>query len=213
VRGTRRQLGVAQPQKTALELDALRSVILSIPADLRGLRDRALLLIGWAAALRRSELVAVEVADLGFEPEEVVLTIRRSKTDREGASATVAVPLGEEEATCPIGALRRWLDTAAVREGRVFRRIDRHGHLGQTLSDRALAEIVASRAAAAAGLEGDFAGHSLRSGFATAAARSAGRSEAAIMRHGRWKSVQIARRYIRQGARWDDNPAANLGHS
>ena len=80
------------------------------------------------------------------------------------------------------------------------------------LSDRALAEIVADRAVAA-GLEGDFAGHSLRSGFATAAARSAGRSEAAIMRHGRWKSVQIARRYIRQGARWDDNPAANLGHS
>jgi integrase len=64
--------------------------------------------------------------------------------------------------------------------------------------------------AAATGLEGDFAGHSLRAGFATAAAR-AGRSEAAIMRHGRWKSVQIARRYIRQGARWDENPAADLG--
>ena len=61
-----------------------------------------------------------------------------------------------------------------------------------------------------AGLDGDFAGHSLRAGFATAAAR-AGRSEAAIMRHGRWKSVQIARRYIRQGARWDDNPAAEIG--
>jgi integrase len=74
---------------------------------------------------------------------------------------------------------------------------------------RALAEIVAAHAAAT-GLEGDFAGHSLRAGFATAAAR-AGRSEAAIMRHGRWKSVQIARRYIRQGARWDENPAADLG--
>ena len=94
-------------------------------------------------------------------------------------------------------------------EGCVFRRIDRHGHLGPTLSDRALAEIVATRAAGA-GLDADFAGHSLRSGFATAAAR-AGRSEAAIMRHGRWKSVQIARRYIRQGARWEDNPAAEIG--
>jgi site-specific recombinase XerD len=92
VRGTRRQLGVAQPQKTALEIDALRNVILKIPADLRGLRDRALLLVGWAAALRRSELVALEVADLSFEPEGVVLTIRRSKTDREGAGASVAVP-------------------------------------------------------------------------------------------------------------------------
>ena len=137
-----------------------------------------------------------------------MLTIRRSKTDRDGASAAVAVPLGGEEATCPVGALRRWLDTAAISEGRIFRRIDRHGHLGPKLSDRALAEIVATRAAAA-GLEGDFAGHPLAD-FATAAAR-AGRSEAAIMRHGRWKSVQIARRYIRQGTRWDDNPAADLG--
>src|SRR5450631_220589 len=209
VRGTRRQLGVAQPQKTALELDPLRTVVLAIPTDLRGLRDRALLLIGWVAALRRSELVALEVADLSFEPEGVVLTIRRSKTDREGVGATVAVPLGGEEATCPVGALRRWLDTAAVSEGPVFRRIDRHSNLGSALSDRALAQIVAARAATA-GLEGDFAGHSLRAGFATAAAR-AGRSEAAIMRHGRWKSVQIARRYIRQGTRWDDNPAADLG--
>ena len=115
VRGTRRQLGVAQPQKTALELDALRTVVLAIPADLRGLRDRALLLIGWTAALRRSELVALEVGDLAFEPEGVVLTIRRSKTDREGAGASVAVPLGGEEATCPVGALRRWLEAAAKR--------------------------------------------------------------------------------------------------
>jgi site-specific recombinase XerD len=68
VRGTRRQLGVAQPQKTALELDALRTVVPNIPDDLRGRRDRALLLVGWAAALRRSELVALEVRDLSFEP-------------------------------------------------------------------------------------------------------------------------------------------------
>jgi integrase len=125
VRSSRRQMGVAQPRKTALELDALRSVVLAIPDDLRGLRDRALLLIGWAATLRRSELVALEVADLGFEPEGVVLTIRRSKTDREGAGVTVTVPFGGEEATCPVGALRRWLAAAAIAEGRVFRRIDR----------------------------------------------------------------------------------------
>jgi site-specific recombinase XerC len=151
---------VAQPQKTTLEIDALRSVVLPIPDDLRGLRDRALLLVGRAAALRRSELVALDVGDLGFEPEGVVLMIRRSTTDWGGAGASVAVPFGGEEATCPVGALHRWLDTAAVAasEGRVFRRIDRHGNLGPTLSDRALAEIVAARAVAA-GLAGDFAGH------------------------------------------------------
>jgi Phage integrase family len=116
--------------------------------------------------------------------------------------------LEEKKRRVRSGALRRWLAAGAIGAGRAFRRIDRHGHLGPTLSDRALAEIVAAHAAA--GLEGDFAGHSLRAGFATAAAR-AGRSEDAIMRHGRWKSVQIARCYIRQGARWDDNPAADLG--
>jgi len=143
---------------------------------------------GCAAALCRSELVALEVADLSFEPEGVVLTIRRSKTDREGAGATVAIPLDAEDGSCPVLALRRWLAAAAIGTGRVSRRIDRHGHLGPTFSDRALAEIVAARAAAA-GLEGDFARHSLRAGFATAAAR-AGRSEAAIMRHGRWKACR-----------------------
>jgi integrase len=211
VRGTRRQLGVGQPQKTALELDALRSVVLAIPGDLRGLRDRALLLVGWTAALRRSELVALDVADLGFEPEGVVLTIRRSKTDQDAAGATVAVPFGEEEATCPVRALRAWLDVrGATGAGDVvFGRIDRHGNIGASLTPMAIATIVRARAALA-DVAGDFAAHSLRAGFATSAAR-AGRTEAAIMRHGRWKSVQVARRYIRQGSRWLDNPAAAIG--
>ncbi|MBC5820706.1 MAG: tyrosine-type recombinase/integrase [Candidatus Eremiobacteraeota bacterium] len=202
VRGTRRQLGVAQQQKTALELDALRAVLAAIPEDLRGLRDRVALLVGWAAALRRSELAALDISDVAYEREGMVLAIRRSKTDREAAGDVVAVPYGAEEATCPVRTLRRWLDAAAITNGRVLRRVDRHGNIGAALSDRALANMVAARAAAA-GLDGDFAAHSLRSGFATAAAR-AGRLEAAIVRHGRWKSVQVARRYIRAGTRWDD---------
>jgi hypothetical protein len=147
---------------------------------------------------RRSELVALEVADLSFEPEGVVLTIRRSKTDRDGAGASVAVPLGAEEGTCPVLALRRWLERAAIGAGRVFRRIDRHGN--------PRADVIGS----GAGLEGDFAGHSLRAGFATAAAR-VGRSEAAIMRHGRWKSVQIARRCIRQAPAGTITPPPTSG--
>jgi hypothetical protein len=107
-------------------------------------------------------------------------------------------------------ALRGWFETAAIGEGRVFRRIDRHGNHGLTLSDWALAEMVAARAVRGTRRRVRRAFAARWVGFATAAAR-AGRSEAAIMRHGRWKSVQIARRYIRQGARWDDNPAADLG--
>jgi integrase len=208
VRGVRRQLGVEQRQKTALELEPLRAVIAQIPRGTRGLRDRALILIGWAAALRRSELAALRVSQLCFEEEGVVVWLQRSKMDQEGAGDTVAIPFGADPGTCPVKALRGWLALAG-NDGTVFRRVDRHGNIGASLTSSAIATIVRERAEAV-GLEGNFAGHSLRAGFATAAAR-AGRTEAAIMRHGRWKSVQVARRYIRHGSRWIDNPAENLG--
>ena len=208
VSGLRRQLGVAQQQKTALEIDPLRAVIARIPGDARGLRDRALLLIGWAAALRRSELAALGASDLRFEPDGLVIELSRSKTDQEGAGEVVAIPGGSMVETCPVRALRKWLAIAGE-DGAVFRRIDRHGNIGSNLTATAIAAIIRTRATAA-GIPGDFAAHSLRAGFATTAAR-AGRSEAAIMRHGRWKSIQVARRYIRHGSRWYDNPAADLG--
>jgi integrase len=110
VRGLRRQLGVVQPQKTALELEPLRMVLAPIAADPRGQRDRALLLVGWAAALRRSELAALRVDDVRFEPEGAVLTIRRSKTDQDAAGATVAVPFGgrsDVPGACPARLARR----------------------------------------------------------------------------------------------------------
>jgi integrase len=208
VSGLRRQLGVAQQQKTALEIDPLRVVLARIPGDVRGLRDRALLLVGWAAALRRSELAALVVSDLQFEPDGLLIALRRSKTDQEAAGEAVAVPFGTQAETCPVRAMRAWLAVAGD-NGAIFRRIDRHGNIGSNLTATAIASIIRARAAAA-GIPGDFAGHSLRAGFATTAAH-AGRSEGSIMRHGRWKSVQVARRYIRNGSRWLDNPAANLG--
>ena len=102
VSGLRRQLGVAQQQKTALEIDPLRAVLARIPDDVRGMRDRALLLIGWAAALRRSELAAMVASDLRFEPDGLVIELRRSKTDQEAAGDVVAVPFGAQAETCPV---------------------------------------------------------------------------------------------------------------
>jgi site-specific recombinase XerD len=205
-RGLRRRVGVAQSQKTALIDEGLREVISAIDAEsLPGIRDRALLLVGFAGALRRS---ALELDDLRFEPDGIVVRLRRSKGDQEGAGVEVSIPLGLDEATCPLGALQRWLERAEIVEGRVFRRIDRHGNLGPALSASAIGEIV-KRRAEEVGLEGDFSGHSLRSGLATSAAL-AGKTEASIMRHGRWRSERVARRYIRAGQRWDDNAAAGL---
>jgi len=208
VSGLRRQLGVAQRQKTALEIDPLLAVLAWIPADVRGLRDRALLLVGWAAALRRSELANLVVSDLRFERDGLIIAVRRSKTDQQAAGDAVAVPFGAQPETCPVRAVRAWFAVAGD-DGAVFRRIDRHGNIGSNISATAIASIIRARTAAA-GVAGDFAGHSLRAGFATTAAHS-GRSETSIMRHGRWKSTQVARRYIRQGSHWVDHPASNLG--
>ncbi len=210
VRGTRRALGVAQRQSTALSLDGLTRVLGAIPDDMRGLRDRALLLVGWAGALRRSEIVALDFSDLRFEEEGLVIKIRRSKTDQDAAGDTVAIAIGSEARTCPVEALRRWLEAAGIKSGLIFRRVRRNGAIGvRALSGYAVAVITATRAQDA-GLDGDFAGHSLRSGFATAAAR-AGSTERAIMRHGRWTDSASARRYIRDGNRWEDNPTTKIG--
>ncbi len=210
VRGTRRALGVAQRHSTALSLDGLTRVLAAIPDDIRGLRDRALLLVAWAGALRRSELVALEFSDIKFEAEGLVLRIRRSKTDQDAAGDTVAIALGSEATTCPVGALRHWLAAAEIASGPIFRRVRRNGAIGDAaLSGYTVALITAARSHAA-GLEGDFAGHSLRSGFATAAAR-AGSTERAIMRHGRWRDSASARRYIREGTLWEENPTALIG--
>ena len=211
VRGTRMALGVAQPQSTALSLDGLTRLLAPIGKDPRGLRDRALLLVGFAAALRRSELVSIGVDDLRFEEEKgVVIRIRRLKTDQESVGYDVAITHGSELKTCPVVALRDWLWMSGITEGPVFRRVRRGGAVGdEALTGYAVAQITEARAAAA-GLEGDFTGHSLRSGFATAAARASS-SERAIMRRGRWKDSASARRYIRDGTRWEDNPTSKIG--
>ena len=186
-----------------------------------GARDRALVLLGFAAALRRSELVGLTVDDLSFEPEGVTLRLQHSKTNQEGADETVSVLYGSDPATCPVRAVRSWLDAAAIASGPVFREVRKRRigpAKGYTLSwivgEKQLTSqsvaLVVKRLAEAAGVAGDFAGHSLRSGFATAAAR-AGKSEASIMRQTRHKSVMVARRYIRRGTRWEDHAAAGIG--
>jgi site-specific recombinase XerD len=206
--GTRRRLGVARAQKVALGVDDVRSMVAALGDSAIDVRDRALLLVGFAGALRRSELVALDVADVTFEKQGVVLALRRSKTNQEGNDERIAIPYGSDCATCPVRALQAWLELVA--DGPLFRRIDRHSHVGGRLSDHSVA-LVVKKLANVAGLDAaKVAGHSLRSGFATSAAR-AGKSEAAIMRQTRHKSVTVARRYIRQGTKWDDHAGHGIG--
>ena len=188
----------------------LVAMLAGLPDTLRGIRDRALLLVGFAGGFRRSELVALKVGDVAFTSDGLVVTLRRSKTDQEGEGVKVGIPHGQHARTCPVLALRTWLDRADITDGRVFRSVNRHGRVNGSLSDRAVALLV-KRAAEAAGLDpGGYSGHSLRSGFATSAA-AAGASERAIMAQGRWRSLPTARRYIREGSLFRDNAASMLG--
>jgi integrase len=210
-RGIRRAKGTAQVGKAALLTNDLRAMMLVLPVSPSGVRDRALLLLGFAGAFRRSELVALDVGDVQVVREGLVVTIRRSKTDQEGAGLKVGVPRGRHPGTCPVDALAAWLELAGIGEGPIFRGVDRHGNVQPgRLTDRSVARTV-QRAAEAAGLDpARFAGHSLRAGLATSAAM-AGAEERDIMRQTRHTSVAVARRYIRDGSLFRNNAADVVG--
>jgi integrase len=172
------------------------------------LRDRALLLLGFAGAFRRSELVSLDVEDLEFSRAGLVVRLRRSKTDQEGQGRRIGVPRGQRAETCPLMALQAFLKAASIESGPLFRGVNRHGQLLQgRLSDRAVA-LVVKRRVEAVGLDPErFAGHSLRAGLATSAA-AAGASERAIAKQTGHKSMAVLRRYIRDGDLFRDNAAA-----
>jgi site-specific recombinase XerD len=210
--GIRRRLGTAPDQKAALETAQLRRLLAATPEDtLGGQRDRALLLLGFAGGFRRSELVALDVGDLEESEHGLRVRLRRSKTDQEGEGDVKGIPWGSHLETCPVRAVRAWLEASQVTEGPLFRAVDRHGRLGGgRLGDRAAAEVV-KRAAQRAGLDpAQYAGHSLRAGHATSAA-AGGAPERAIMRQTGHRSLQTLRGYIRSGTIWRENAAAYLG--
>lgn len=168
MRGIRRTLHVKPVRKAPATAKAIGAMLAQLPDNLIGRRDRALILIAFAAALRRSELVALETGDVDWHDDGIVIHLRRSKTDQEGQGRQVPVPLGKR--LKPVAALQYWLVSADITSGPLFREVDRHGHVGASaLSGRSVARII-KRAAAAAGLdETEFSGHSLRAGFVTQA--------------------------------------------
>jgi integrase len=212
--GIRRVHGTApKHKKEALETDLLARVLAELDdARLADVRDRALLLVGFAGCLRRSELVALDVADVAETPDGLALTIRRSKTDQEQAGAQVGLAYGSYRQTCPVRSWIAWREAACLVDGPAFRAVDRHGRLGAGRLDAgSVARIVRRRAEAAGLTSGDFAGHSLRAGFATAAAR-AGVPDRSIMRQGRWRSPASLDGYVRAGRLFDrDNPSGQVG--
>ncbi|MHB1447429.1 MAG: site-specific integrase [Acidimicrobiales bacterium] len=207
--GIRRELGTAEAGKAPATTAELRRMVATLGTDRIGIRDRAVLLLGFAGAFRRSELAALNVEDITDTDEGLVVTVRRSKTDQAGAGRKLGIPYGSNPATCPVRAFRAWLEVAELRSGPLFPRIDRAGR-GQPMSAQAVA-IVVKRAAGRAGLDAaDFAGHSLRAGLATSAA-AAGVSERVIAEQTGHRSMAVLRRYIREGSLFRENAAAAVG--
>jgi len=199
MQGIRRTLGQRKRQKEPATADILRSALKDLGDSLIEVRDRALLLLGFAGAFRRSELAGLNLEDLSFRSEGVLISLRRSKTDQEGHGLSKAIFFASDPKTCPVRALRTWLERSKITEGRLFRSVDRHGRLGKSLSDRAIALVVKKRLP-----EGDFSGHSLRAGFITTAALQ-GKPERSIMKQTGHRSHRILREYVRTATVFEDN--------
>jgi site-specific recombinase XerD len=209
VRCIRRTLGAAQVRKAPATADRIVAMAMVAPrADLKGLRDRALLLLGFAGAFRRSELVALDVADLEFCDGGMRVRIRRSKTDQGGAGATIAIVGGS--IACPVKAVRAWLEASGVTTGPLFRSIAKGGRIsGERLSDRTVANVVKAGAGRVGLNARDFSGHSLRSGFLTSAALR-GASIFKMMDVSRHKSMDTLRGYVRDADLFRDHAGAGL---
>ena len=210
-KGIRRVLGTAAVQKAPAVTADIRAMVDASDAGLIGLRDRALILLGFAGAFRRSEIVGLDVADLAFTRDGLTVTLRRSKTDQEGQGRRIGIPYGSNPETCPVRTVQAWLEQSAIVEGPVFRSISRHGKVQPgRLSPVDVARVV-KKLAERAGLDpSKYAGHSLRAGHATSAA-AAGASERSIMDQTGHRSVQMVRRYIREGSLFRENSAGKLG--
>ena len=209
--GIRRAKGTAPDAKAPALTDDVRRLVGLLPDGLLGCRDRALLLVGFAGAFRRSELVGLNHADLEFNSRGLVVTLRRSKTDQEGQGRKIALPYGSTFETCPVRSLQAWLEESGISEGAIFRPITRHGKLEASRLSGFAVSLVVKRYAAAAGLDiSRYSGHSLRVGFATSAAIG-GASERAIMNQTGHTSTRMVRRYIRDANLFRDNAASKLG--
>ena len=202
--GIRAEHGGAKRRKQPADAAELRNMLAAIEGDgLRALRDRAILAIGMAAALRRSEIVALAVDHVGIVPEGLRLTIARSKTDRAGHGAVIAIPEGSR--IRPKALLLAWMAAAGHAHGPLFRRLSRSEALtAAPMSDRAIARLVQQYAAAAGYDPTQFAGHSLRAGFLTEGAAQ-GATIFKLQEVSRHKSVQVLSDYVRNAELFKDH--------
>jgi len=195
--GIKRANGSNQKGKKPILINDLKALIeaihQSLEKDLRKTRDKAIVLIGFSGGFRRSELVSIDYEDLEFVVEGVKIFVKRSKTDQSGEGMTKAIPYFENQDFCPVIALKKWIEASQIKRGKIFE-----------ISDKGVALII-KKYANLAGLDAQrYAGHSLRSGFATSTAES-GAEERNIMTMTGHKSTEMVRRYIKEANLFKNN--------
>tara|TARA_B100000035_G_scaffold232003_1_gene200227 strand:- start:470 stop:1384 length:915 start_codon:yes stop_codon:yes gene_type:complete len=194
--GIKRVHGVKQKSKKPLLINDLKLIINKINEEkneIKKFKNKSLILIGFAGGFRRSELVSIEYDDVDFVPEGVKIFIKRSKTDQTGEGMTKAIPYFENSMYCPVSTLKQWIEIADIKSGRIFK-----------ISDKSVALII-KKYALLAGLDyTKYAGHSLRSGFATSTAEM-GADERSIMAMTGHKTTQMVRRYIQEANLFKNN--------
>jgi integrase len=209
LRGLKRIKGTAQRQATPLIKEDLFVVLEAMGSRLKDIRDRALLLLGFAGGFRRSELIGLNFDDVVLVRQGLEVTLRRSKTDQNGAGRKIGVPHGRGR-WCPVAALEQWQVASGVTEGAIFRSIDRHHRVGpKRLSGEGVCLVVRERVRAVGIDPKDYSGHSLRAGLATSAAQ-AGVSSWKIRQQTGHASDAMLVRYIRDGELFIDNAAGAL---
>ena len=199
--GIKRKMGVKQIAKKPLLINDLKVIINVIDQeknDLKRLQNKALLLVGFAGGFRRSELVSIEYDDLDFVTEGVKIVIKRSKTDQTGQGMIKAIPYFDNKTYCPVTSLRNWINFLNIDKGKIF-----------NISDKTVALIIKKYALLAGLDQKKYAGHSLRSGFATSTAET-GADERSIMAMTGHKTTQMVRRYINESNLFKNNALNKL---
>jgi site-specific recombinase XerD len=206
--GIRRSIGTAPNKKAAATADKLFAMTAQAGQTLAAVRDRAVLLLGFAMAARRSELVALDLADIEEVAEGLRVTIRGSKTDQDREGAVVAIPRGV--IACPVAALKAWLAVAGITEGPLFRPINKSGKVGTARLTAQSVALIVKAGARRAGLDPrQFSAHSLRAGWITSAAKRRA-SIPKMMDVSRHKSIDTLLGYVRDAELFHDHAGAGL---
>jgi len=209
IMGIKRRKGSIQKGKKPLLINSLKKVIDVIDKEknkeIKKLRDRSIILIGFSGGFRRNEIVSLNYEDLDFVEEGLKINLRKSKTDQFGEGSVKGLPYFENSKYCPVDSIRKWIEISKINSGSLFRRFTKGSKLSKNrLTDQTVALIIKDYLTLAGIESRNYSGHSLRSGFATSAAES-GAEERSIMAMTGHKSTEMVRRYIKEANLFKNN--------